>query len=271
MSTSPLPSPTSLPEEQLVQSGRDPRDRQPLQKPPKIPWPTLRSRLVKDWEPGEHITLVGPTGSGKTHMALALAELCRYSLIIATKREDPLLASLAHRHKVTTDLSEVLWAAEGNYPIDKRVMYWPKFPEKMGQRERLAKQAQLIRKALDWADKTGNWAIVLDELMWVSRNLGLEKEIESVYFQGRTQGVSMIGAAQRPSHVPLLAFSQARYLFLWQSNDRRDLERLREISAGLPPKMIEACVRQLDWKAHEALFIDVKQKEVARVVGPATL
>lgn len=203
-------------------------------------------------------------------MGLTLARMCRHHLIIATKRRDPLLDSLRRSYLVTQDLKrDVLWA--GDEPIHKNVIFWPRLPDSATSTQRQVAQAKAIRTALDWADRTEGWCILVDELMWVSRNLRLEREIESVYFQGRTQGISMIGCAQRPSHVPLLAFSQATYLFLWQSSDGRDLERLREISAGFPKGMIDESVRQLNWDEHEALFVNTKTKELARVVAPARI
>src|SRR5215472_5611577 len=78
-----------------------------LTRAPFVPWEKLEPKLKKDWTPGEHVTLIGPTGSGKTHMALALARICKYSLIIATKRRDPLLESLQKRHLVISEPKEV--------------------------------------------------------------------------------------------------------------------------------------------------------------------
>lgn len=237
---------------------------------PLIPWETLRSRLESSWEPGEHVTLVGPTGSGKTHMALELLELCRYRMILATKRQDPLVDQLRRDgYRVTGDLKEIQWTEEPRRePLNRKVVYWPTFPEKMDGRERIAAQAAAMRRAMDWADKTGGWAVLVDETMWMQKTLRLERELESMWFQGRTQGLSVLSCSQRPAHVPRLAFSSARYIFIWQTQDKRDVENLREISAGIPREVVEDNVRALDFNSHEALFIDARRMELARVIAP---
>lgn len=243
----------------------------PLSRPPRVTWEQLRTKLQREWKPGEHWTLIGPTGSGKTHAAQTLASLCEHTLTIATKRRDALLEELVPRQLIARDLSkDVMWSRD-NKPMEqhRRVIFWPRYSEKISAKQRSAMQAKEIRQALDWADRTGGWAVVIDELMWVSRNLRLEAEIESLYFQARTQGVSVIGAAQRPRQVPLLALNQSTYLMLWNTSDKQDLERLRELSAGFPPRFIDSAVQQLSWREHEALFIDARNRSVARVVMPA--
>lgn len=244
-------------------------DLSPLTLPPQVSWETLQRKIIAEWEPGEHVTLVGPTGCGKTHMALALASLCRYVIVLASKRKDPLLQEQALKgYHVTTDLDAMLWTEHGE-PLKPKVLYWPRFPDRMSMQERVDAQAHLMRKALDWADKTSGWALVVDELMWFTNNLKLRNELEAVWFQGRTQGVSLIGAAQRPSHIPRLAYSQATYLILWKTGDKDDIDRLRDISSTIPREMIEQSVRQLDATSHECLFVDTKRSELVRVIAPA--
>lgn len=205
-------------------------------------------------------------------MALELARLCRYVLVIATKRKDPLVSELSRDHVVTQDLSrDVLWTPSGHpLPEYERVVFWPRFPEKVEQDadQRAKAQAGAVRQALNYADRTGGWAVLVDELMYVTEHLRLDRAISSVWYQGRTQKVSLIACGQRPARVPRLAFSQATYLFIWQTSDKRDLDNLREISAGFPRNLIEESVMSLDSQRHEALFVDTLRGELARVIAP---
>lgn len=236
---------------------------------PAISWSSLQARLASSWQPGQHVTLVGPTGSGKTHMAVSLLDMCRYRLILATKRQDPLVRSLReHGYMITGELKDIQWDMQANEPLHRKVVYWPSFPEKLDQRQRQSAQAEAMGRALDWAEKTGGWAVLVDETIWMHRNLGLDRELSGLWFQGRTMGVSVVACAQRPSHVPRLAWTQADYFFIWQTQDKTDLDSLREISSGIPRELIEPAIRNLDWDGHEALFIDARNRELARVVAP---
>ena len=193
--------------------------------------------------------------------------MCQFILVLATKRKDPLVTELAHKgYKVTASTDGVLWAE--NEPVTPRVVVWPQFGENIGARSRLALQAEAIRNVLDWADKTGGWTIVADETMWLHENLRLEKELNAIWYQGRTQGLSLIALAQRPSRIPRLAFSQATYLFLGKFADKRDIETLREISSAVPKEIIESGIRSLSKENHECLFVDAQRDELAIVVAP---
>lgn len=239
----------------------------PLQSPPRVTWSTLASRLASRWRPGEHVTIVAPAGHGKTHLALELADMCRFVLVLATKRKDPLVSELAARGYVVVSTPDgVLWAED--QPVTPKVVVWPQFGDKVGARQRLVLQSAALREVIDWADKTGGWTIVADETMWLHDNLRLERELSSIWYQGRTQGISMIALMQRPARVPRLAFSQATYLFVGKYNDKRDIDALREISSVVPRELVEQGIRSLSKERHEFLFVDCVRDEAAIVVAP---
>lgn len=240
---------------------------------PRVPWATLERSLSRTWAPGEHVTVIGPTGSGKTHLALELAELRPYILVLAAKRVDPLVAELqAKGYHVTADLGEIMWTqtrdGEPARPVYSKVVFWPQTSENVTAAGRLEIQAKAFRKAMDWADKTGKWAVLVDETMWLADRLRLDKELDALWFQGRTQGLSVIACAQRPSRVPRLAFSQATYLFIGKFGDKRDIETLRDISSNIPRELIESAIYSLDFDRHEFLFLDTKKNQLAITIAP---
>lgn len=246
----------------------------PVTSIPQVPWETLRNDLVANWKPGQCITVVGPRGSGKTHLSLELLDISPHVMVLATKRQDPLLADLrSHGYYVTGDLREVLWTHDPErgrgVPVHKKVVYWPQFPDDVTEAQRITMQSQAMSEALGWVDKTGGWTVLIDETMWMSETLRLEKQIKSAYFQGRTQGVSIIALAQRPTNVPRLAFSSADYLFLSKTGDKRDIDNLREISSAIPKETIIQALSELDKPRHEFLFIDANNDRLAKVIAPA--
>ena len=245
----------------------------PLSAPPKIEWSRLEAKLAAEWEQGDHVTIVGPTKSGKTHIAVSLADLRDFVIVLAAKRQDPLVSDLqAHGYLIVRTLDEVQWTMRDDgsaaEPVHRRLVYWPPSPEKLTPSQLIVAHKAAFGGALDWIDKSGKWCVIVDETMYMAEHLGLQKDLDHLWFQGRTQKVSVIASAQRPSRVPRLAFSSASYLFLAQTNDAGDLERLRDISGGFPKGMVDAAVQSLDFDGHEFLFIDVRQKGMARVVAP---
>lgn len=233
-----------------------------------MPWSTVEATLKADWEQGDHVTIVAPTKHGKTHLALALAELSRYVLVLATKRRDPLVSDLARDgYMVTQTTDDVLWGE--NEPITPKVVVWPQSPPKASAAQRVAILRRELSHVMNWAQETGGWTIIADETMYLSERLRLEDELNEIWYGGRTMGVSLVSLMQRPARVPRLAFSQAAYIFLGKYGDKRDIDTVREIGSVIPREVMEQGIHSLSKPEHEFLFIDTVRDQVAITVAPA--
>lgn len=233
---------------------------------PFVGWSQLERHLAHTWLPGQHVTLIGKAGSGKTHISTALLDMRTYSLILATKRRDPLLSNVAHGYKVVESMQEIP-VTENGVPVYRRVIVWPGRAITQ-ESQRLQVQAAAIRDALSTAERQGNWTVLSDETMWLYDRLRLKAELDSIWYQARSSGISFVANAQRPTRVPRLMISQASHLFLSYVSDRRDLEPLREIAGAVPPEIIEQVLPTLDWERHEFLYVGADTGYIARTIAP---
>lgn len=188
-------------------------------------------------------------------------------LVLATKRRDPLVTDLAaHGYKVTASVDGVLWAE--NEPVTPKVVVWPQAPEKATSEQRQAIMHRALRDVMTWAHRTGGWTIIADETMYLSEQLRLEKDLNEIWYGGRTMGISLVSLMQRPARVPRLAFSQADFIFLGKFNDKRDIETLRDIATVVPGEVMVRGITSLSKEKHEFLFVDAKRDRVAITVAP---
>lgn len=210
-----------------------------------IPWeqfyPTFKPRQ------GEHITLLGPTGSGKTTLALQ----------IVNKREHVVTFGCKPRDKTLDNLIKQGWKRSAIWPVPyryKKVVLWP---PATSMRNR-STQAYTFYNAMEDIYRRGGWALYVDEIQYLTDStkqagLGLSGPVQMLLQQGRAMGVTLIGGSQRPRHIPLAFYSQATHLFLWKNADENDLKRLDEIG-GFPRGLVADIVRRLN--PHEVLYVD---------------
>lgn len=208
-----------------------------------------------DWRQGEHLTLIGPTGCGKTTLATKLLPLRRYVAVMATKPRDPILATFKKMGYVVTRE----WPPRLPPEVAPRVVFWPK-SETM---DSIKKQVPQLRMALQDIYRQGGWTVYFDELRYVTDFLGLRQEVELLLLQGRALGVSVVSGAQRPAWLPLTVYDQATHLFLWRETDRRNLQRLAELG-GVDSRKIMGILPKLS--RHETLYVNTRDGTMYRTV-----
>ena len=158
----------------------------------------------------DRVTLVGQTGSGKTYLAKRLVAPLPRLLVMDAKDE--------LRDWNTLDLTmRNLKALERDEPF--RLRFVPA-PGEQWRYEELFERAYYA----------GNLTIYIDELTdVVPHGARAGPYLAALYQRGRSLGVGVYAATQRPVWVPLFTLSEAQWLFIFRLRLVDDRKRLAQI------------------------------------------
>jgi hypothetical protein len=212
-----------------------------------------------DWEQGQHVTMVGTTGSGKTTLAMQLLPRRTYTIVLATKNKDRVLyPDLECQGFVMTAKAD-----EINWEETPKVIFRPKLEVKRGEPVKLARSEQGVAFEECLADvfTEGGWCLYADEIRYITDNPKLKEWMEVLWLQGRSNDISIMVATQRPVSIPLLAFDQASHLFFWKNTDMVNIKRMSEMS-GADQEMVRYVIPRLP--EHEFLYINTRTGEMLR-------
>lgn len=225
---------------------------------PTVPWETFVEALRNEWEQGEPMTLLGRTNSGKTTAAIQILDVRRYVVAILTKRKDDLFPRFRkHGYKMLKPGDD--WP---EHAVAPRVAMHIS-PSGLSRADSRY-QAALIRETLSEVWEQGNWTLYLDEIAQLSDLLRLDTELRSLWKEARSSGVTIVAGTQRPSRVPIEAYSQPRFLLLWRTNDRDQLKRLGDMNA-VDPDPVRVAVAGLN--EHEILVVDTYTDDLVRTTA----
>ena len=212
----------------------------------RVDWTDFLAQFA--WNQGQHVTLIGPNGTGKT---VINKELLRYRekrnswiCVLATKPKDIELDELEKRGYIRVKENRNWRSSSPN-----RLLLWPP----AGNFNDLSKQRTTFRNALQGAWKAGGWTFMLNELRYLTEHLGLKRELNTLYLQGRASKFSLMAETQRPRSVPLEAFSQSTHLFFAACRDDEDLKRVSAIG-NADSKLIRVIVARL--KQYEFCYVN---------------
>jgi hypothetical protein len=190
------------------------------------PWDEFLLYLKDHWQPGDHLALCAPTGSGKTTFTMGLSRLRRYVLCLDLKGGDrtiqksgwPRITKWPLEHKERKALQEDetyrrIVGGTGRRPQD------------------YAQRTSLFSNVLDGVRQDGGWTLIVPDLAMLSSGMfgGLRDQVIGLLLTARDAGVTVITDFQRPALIPREASDQASWLGVAYTRDDDVVARISEM------------------------------------------
>lgn len=216
--------------------------------PPALPWDDVYDYLARNWKVGQHMALIGKNGSGKTTFAREALMLRDWVVVLATKVRDKDLYEEFGRLGYVVKHE---WSPHDTE--DNRVIFAPPLPSPDLAGRKV--QAEAFRKVLLqlFQLRHGNWTVYADEIAYITNDLGLKTEWDTLELQGRALGLTLVSSTQRPRRVPVSVFSEAYWFGFWRMPRAEDRVTASEL-VGEQQYVARESMRLLP--PHEMLLVD---------------
>lgn len=219
-----------------------------------------------DYRTGEHVTILAPTGGGKTHLGYQLLGESMTEdvpgIIFVMKPRDSTTAKFAKKLKLR--IVRVWPPPPTDKWLRKKVrgwVLWPAFTYDPDVDD--ARQHVIFRTAILDSYRRGERIIFADETYSLEEELKLRTELRAVWTKGRSVGCGLWAASQRPVYVSKWAY-QAHHLFLGNDPDEDARKRLSEIGAAVDKDLVRRTLNSLS--RQEFLYINRDERTIA-IVG----
>ena len=196
-----------------------------LELPPFIRWDRFMTQFK--WETGQHLTSIGPTGSGKTVLNRYLLRRRRWVVVLGVKARDPELygAFKEDGYQLTQRFD-----ADPDSPAEHGLVLFVPKTDKHGAEARAERSKAFRRAVNDVYDSRIPWCVYCDDVQYLSDQLKLAPELEELWMLARSEGKMVAASSQEPVNIPVMAYSAATHLFLFKNPDLYRARRMGELS-----------------------------------------
>lgn len=240
-----------------------------------VPWDEAERWLGEVWEPGQHCSIYGRSGMGKSYLfRYGLAPIWhrrrQRGLVLDTKHDRGTLRDMGHVTGQYPAWSDSLPFRVREWTVGEQARSWQTDPEwyklqpphpGISAGPRLERAKRIVRQALDRVFREGHWVLGIDETQTVTRKAppgyDLGSEMQTIWQEGRDREITVIAGSQVPVDVPSAMHDQPTLACIGRVTDHRRLERLGEITGQ--PELVEGIVPELEGK--EFLIIHLEREE----------
>jgi hypothetical protein len=219
--------------------------------PDVLQWEQFQAMFAEGYEEGEHVSLVGPTGSGKSVTGVELIKIigarrahdrrpARVIVLADKPRDDTIMA-----------LHKDGWPIIKEWPPSygqEHAIIWPRTADEKTQRN-------IFRPVLDAVYQEGGQTVYIDEAAYFSDpapdGLGLRAKLGKFWRAARSNKAAVVAGTQRPCAVPRLMWSEPSWVLIFAVEDEDDLKRVAQLSGR--PLAVWNCVPNLG--GHEFMCI----------------
>lgn len=204
-----------------------------------LPWEQFAAMFFEEHEPGEHCSIVGPTGSGKSVLGVFLARILGLRKTTDEKggyRRPARVTVFATKPRDRT-ISALGWPvirSSRDWPPGhgkEHVIVWPRTPDPGQAKIRARATIEPILRAIY---QEGRQTIYVDEVATFTgrppEGMGLRGLMAEFWQTGRSLELTVIAGTQRPVEVPRSMWSEPAWLFVFRLHDFDDLRRVGEIA-----------------------------------------
>lgn len=206
-----------------------------------VPWEQFATYFRANHKQGEHVAIVGQTGSGKSVLGLSLCKIIGSRMGKDRRPARVVILSVKPRDDTVTSLG---WPILKKWPPaygQEHCIVWPRGGAPDGYAER---QRRVFRPVLNTIYQEGGQTLYIDEEAYFEENLpdglGLAAIMSRYWTMARSNKLTLIAGTQRPRHVSRSMWSEASWLCISPPDDLDDLKRVAELS-GAKRQVLALC------------------------------